>query len=114
MRKGLLSCVASTLAGAGAAFAQPPGYLPSSPDAQPGLARVVVGAPVLLPATPDVAAPAADPGLTGGSTGLRPGIDCLPDPGEVCKRSPRLNSRSQSRTSKVSMFESPAKSAKPL
>ena len=25
----------------------------------------------------------------GGSTGLRPGVDCLPNPCDVCQRSPR-------------------------
>jgi hypothetical protein len=55
----------------------------------PAYASPYAGTPVLLPAQPDAAAPPADPGLTGGSTGLRPGVDCLPDPA-ACKHYPRL------------------------
>src|SRR5262245_60116000 len=91
MRKGMLWTVASTLIVAGTTLAQAPGYLPSAADLPPSVAGVVVGTPVLLPASPESASPAAaGPGLTGGSTGLRPGIDCLPEPCDVCKKSPSL------------------------
>jgi hypothetical protein len=74
MRKGLLTSVATALVGAGSALAQNPYYLPT--DGQAG------GIPALLSAepmpAPAAARPAAPPALTGGSTGLVPGVDCLP------------------------------------
>jgi hypothetical protein len=91
MRKGLLGTVAAALVGTGTALAQAPAYLPGPAAASPGYASVIADSPVLLPAQPDAPAPAAPaPGLTGGSTGLRPGVDCLPDPGDVGRKSPRL------------------------
>src|SRR5438067_11783528 len=81
MRKGLLGC--ATALWAGGAWAQeqePPAYLP-------GPAPAVVP---LLPLRPDADPPAADCGLTGGSTGLRPGVDCLPDPADVSRPRPRF------------------------
>jgi hypothetical protein len=91
MRKGLLGTIGSALIAAGSAFGQAPSYLPSAAEQPPSVAGVVNGMPVLLPASPDACSlPKADPGLTGGSTGLRPGIDCLPEPCDVCKKSPRL------------------------
>src|SRR5436190_23032087 len=89
MRNRLLSTVA-TLLTACPALAQLPRYLPGSNDQSPGAARVIVGTPTLLSASPDAAPPMNDAGLTGGSTGLRPGVDCLPAPNDVCRPSPRF------------------------
>src|SRR4051794_39297955 len=77
MRKGLLSTVATALVGAGSALAQT-SYLPgdgSAPTGKPGN-----GLPVPLSAEPAAraAAPSAPPALSCGSTGLVPGVDCLP------------------------------------
>jgi hypothetical protein len=72
MRKGLLSSVATVLVGASSALAQNPYYLPTD-GARPN------GVPALLsaePATP--AEQAVAPKMSGGSTGLVPGVDCLP------------------------------------
>ena len=73
MRKGLLCSVATALVGAGSALAQNPYYLPTD-----GRANAM---PTLLSAEPMPAptgAPTAPPALSGGSTGLVPGVDCLP------------------------------------
>jgi hypothetical protein len=75
MRKGLLSSVATALVGAGSALGQNTTYLPGN-GAPAGQTS---GAPVLLSTEP-APPPAAPlhPDLTGGSTGLVPGVDCLP------------------------------------
>ncbi len=74
MRKGLLSSVATALVGAGSALAQNPYYVPT--DGQTS------ATPALLSVEPlkASAAPAASPPptLSCGSTGLVPGVDCLP------------------------------------
>jgi hypothetical protein len=74
MRKGLLSSVATALVGAGSALAQNPYYLPTDN------AGLTPGVPALLSAEagagPVASAPA--PVMSGGSTGLVPGVDCLP------------------------------------
>src|SRR5262245_59089544 len=95
MRKGLLGSVASALIGAGAALAQPPTYPPlSSTMLPPGLAYPTANAPVLLPTHPrgvyaaDTTPAPGDLGLTGGSTGLRPGVDSLPNPDEAGPKPP--------------------------
>ncbi len=101
MRKGLLGSVASALLGAGSALAQPPAYPPvGSAMLPPALAYPTANAPVLLPADPrgaysgayaaDASPAPADLGLTGGSTGLRPGVDSLPNPDEVAPKPPRF------------------------
>jgi hypothetical protein len=80
MRKGLLSSVATALVGAGSALAQSPYYLPDEGWRAPS--GQASGVPALLsadPAPPPAAAPAAPPTWSGGSTGLVPGVDCLPD-----------------------------------
>jgi hypothetical protein len=82
--------MAATLLTACPALAQLPGYLPGSNDQSPGMARVTVGMPALLSASPDSAPPTNDGALTGGSTGLRPGVDCLPAPCDVCRAAPRF------------------------
>src|SRR5207302_9666886 len=72
MRKGLLCSVATALVGAGSALAQNPYYLPT--DAIPA-----TGVPALLSAEPTAPAQAITaPKMNGGSTGLVPGVDCLP------------------------------------
>src|SRR4051812_48382513 len=90
MGKGLLSTVVLALVATSPASAQTPSYLPGPGDPLPGRASVGVGMPVLLPAAPDSLPPATDTGLTGGSTGLRPGVDCLPNPCDVCPTKPRM------------------------
>src|SRR5262245_17668929 len=83
MRKRFLSSVAAALVGAGSAAAQAPAYLPgtAAPPAPPTLYGQVVGTPILLPLNPQESPVVSDaPCLGGGSTGLRPGVDCLPDP----------------------------------
>jgi hypothetical protein len=79
MRKGLLSSVATALVGAGSALAQNP-YLPTDATARPtGPAASV---PALLSAdpapAPAMSGPTAPPSMSCGSTGLVPGVDCLP------------------------------------
>lgn len=74
MRKGLLSSVATTLVGAGAALAQNPYYLPT--DA--ALPRTPALLSVETNEAPPAATSIAPPALTSGSTGLVPGVDCLP------------------------------------
>jgi Putative beta barrel porin-7 (BBP7) len=66
--------------------ADAPNTLPSVPG------HAMMGTPVLLPTNPDCACePKNDCNLTGGSTGLRPGVDCLPEPGgDICCNRPRL------------------------
>jgi hypothetical protein len=76
MRKGLLSSVATALVGASSALAQNPSYLPTD-----GLTPLgpVAGTPALLSADQgQLPAQPTAPALTGGSTGLVPGVDCLP------------------------------------
>jgi hypothetical protein len=79
MRKGLLSSVATALVGAGSALAQNP-YLPTDATARP--TGPAAGMPALLSADPSQApastSPTAPPIMSGGSTGLTPGVDCLP------------------------------------
>ena len=74
MRKGLLCSVATTLVGAGTALAQNPYYLPTDGPS--------TRTPALLSVETNKAPPAAGstapPALSSGSTGLVPGIDCLP------------------------------------
>jgi hypothetical protein len=92
MRKRFFCSVAAALVGAGAATAQAPAYLPgaAAPPAPPLLYGQIVGTPVLLPLNPQESpVVSAAPCLGGGSTGLRPGVDCLPDPA-ACRRRPRL------------------------
>jgi hypothetical protein len=73
MRKGLLSSVATALVGAGSALAQNPYYLPT--DGPAGAMPTLLSAePIQAPAVP----PPPPPTLSGGSTGLVPGVDCLP------------------------------------
>lgn len=85
MRTRLLSAAATALS-ATAFAAEPPPYLPGGP------ARPAADAPALVPIAPP--APKSDCdcncNLSGGSTGLRPGIDCLPPPSAVRKSRPRL------------------------
>ncbi len=78
MRKGWLSSVATALVGAGSALAQGPSYLPGEAAMPVGPAA---GMPALLSAepAPPPPAPPAPPAMTGGSTGLVPGVDCLPE-----------------------------------
>src|SRR5437588_3194994 len=75
MRKGMLCSVATALVGAGSALAQNPYYLPTDGTAPAS------GVPALLSAQPNAApvATAPAPVMTGGSTGLVPGVDCLPN-----------------------------------
>jgi Putative beta barrel porin-7 (BBP7) len=79
MRKGLLSSVATALVGAGSALAQTP-YLPTDATGRP--TGPTASMPALLSADP-AAPPAASgstapPTMSCGSTGLTPGVDCLP------------------------------------
>jgi hypothetical protein len=63
-----------------------------APSSLPPVAgQSMTAAPVLLPTNPDCACePKTDGGLSGGSTGLRPGLDCLPDACDVCVNRPRV------------------------
>lgn len=80
MRKGLLSTVATALVGTSAALAQGPSHLPSEGVAYPS--GRVTGVPALLSAdaaqTPAATTTPSAPVMSGGSTGLMPGVDCLP------------------------------------
>src|SRR4051794_27455525 len=82
MRTRLLSAAAAAFASAGLAT-EPPSYLPGGP------AKPAADAPVLLPPNPPAPKEDCPCCLGGGSTGLRPGIDCLPDPAAVRPR-PRV------------------------
>jgi Putative beta barrel porin-7 (BBP7) len=73
MRKGLLTSMATALVGVGSALAQNPYYLPT--DGPAGNVPTLLSAePIPAPAR----TPTAPPSMTGGSTGLVPGLDCLP------------------------------------
>jgi Putative beta barrel porin-7 (BBP7) len=102
MRKQLFGSVAAVLAGAGAVFGQQttPAPDPLSPYlvvAGPIVTASVVGpsaAPVLLPVPgKPTAGTTTETGngivADGGSTGVRPGVDFLPNPCDVCPRSPK-------------------------
>jgi hypothetical protein len=92
MRQHLFAAAAAVWM-AGSTWGQQPAQLP---DGAPEDAVVnSVSSPALLPVpgTPTTATPeTVTDGIVadGGSTGLRPGIDCLPNPCDVCQRSSRL------------------------
>src|SRR5204863_9554933 len=80
MRKEMLSCVATALVGAGSALAQYHSYLPSdgpAPASSPRSMPVLLSADPAPPPPPDKGS-TAPPTSSGGSTGLVPGVDCLP------------------------------------
>ncbi len=84
MRTRLLS-VAATALSATAFAAEPPSYLPGGP------AKPSADAPVLMPVAPPAPKDCeCDCKLSGGSTGLRPGVDCLPSPDELRRPRPRF------------------------
>src|SRR5262245_25082572 len=91
MRRQMLAAATAAFM-AGTSWGQQPAHLPEGPPADAILNSV--GSPALLPVpgTPTAATTeSVVDGIVadGGSTGLRPGVDCLPNPCDVCQRSPR-------------------------
>jgi hypothetical protein len=92
MRRQLFAAATATFI-AGSAWGEPPVQLPDGTPAD----AIVSGAssPALLPApgsAPTAVTESAVDGIVadGGSTGLRPGVDCLPNPFDLCQRAPRF------------------------
>lgn len=92
MRRQMLAAATAAFV-AGTAWGQQPAHLPDGPPADAILNSVA--SPALLP-VPGTGTTATTESVVdgivadGGSTGLRPGVDCLPNPCDVCQRSPRV------------------------